>query len=94
MKNIHTLILIILFISCTTPKYEYIGEEIIDGRVSAVKAKILRNCRGCSSEPPVIWVQTDKVTKAVEIPYELDGKWNVGDSCLLIIKKYKENDTE
>jgi hypothetical protein len=83
-----------LFISCTTPKYKYIGGEIIDGKVSAVKAGIIRNCRGCISEPPVIWVQTNKVTKAVKIPYKLDGRWKVGDSCLLIIEKYKENETE
>jgi hypothetical protein len=90
MKNIYILFLTILFISCSNSKYQHIGQEIIDGKVSAVKKGVIRNCRGCFSEPPVIWVQTDKVTKAVEIPYKLDGRWKVGDSCLLIIEKYKE----
>jgi hypothetical protein len=94
MKNIHILLLTLLFISCTTPKYEHIGQEIIDGKVSATKAGIKRHCRGCINEPAIIWVQTTTTTKKVEIPYEYDGKWKVGDNCLLIIEKYKENDTK
>lgn len=94
MKNIHILILALLFVSCTEPKYTHIGQEIIDGKVSATKAGIKRDCRGCISEPAIIWVQTTTTTKKVEIPYEYDGKWKVGDNCLLIIEKYKENDTK
>jgi hypothetical protein len=30
MKNIHVLLIAILITSCTTPKYEHIGQEIID----------------------------------------------------------------
>jgi hypothetical protein len=33
-------------------------------------------------------------TKEVKIPFEYEGRWKVGDSCLLIIEKYKENDTK
>lgn len=35
-----------------------------------------------------------KETKEVDIPYEYEGRWKVGDSCLLIIEKYKENETK
>jgi hypothetical protein len=84
----------LLFVSCTESKYTHIGQEIIDGKVSATKAGIKRICRGCINEPPVIWVQTTTTTKKVEIPFEYDGKWKVGDNCLLIIEKYKENETE
>ncbi len=94
MKTIYILIITFLTISCTEPKYEHIGQEIIDGKVSAIKVGIIRNCRGCISETPVIWVQNATNTQAVDLPYELDGKWKVGDSCLLIIEKYKENDTK
>lgn len=94
MKNIHILLIAILITSCTTPKYERIGQEIIDGKVSATKAGIKRDCRGCISEPAIIWVQTTTTTKKVEIPYEYGGKWKVGDNCLLIIEKYKENETK
>ena len=74
MKNIHVLLIAILITSCTTPKYEHIGQEIVDGKVSATKAGIKRDCRGCISEPAIIWVQTTTTTKKVEIPYEYDGK--------------------
>ena len=89
MKNTYTLILIMLLVSCTEPEYTYIGQEIIDGRVSAVKEGV-NNARFPSS--PKIWVQTSTTTKEVEIPFAYEGRWNVGDSCLLIIEKYKENE--
>jgi hypothetical protein len=91
MKNIHVLLLItFLFISCEQPKYTHIGEEIIDGKVSAIK----NGYRGRYGRLPKIWVQTPTTTKEVEIPFAYEDRWKVGDSCLLIIEKYKENDTE
>lgn len=90
MKNIYILILSLLLVSCREPKYLYIGQEIIDGKVSAVKEGVT----GRFSSYPAIWVQTPTTTKKVEIPPEYEGKWKVGDRCLLIIKKYKENDNK
>ena len=93
MKNIHTLlILTTLFSSCTEPKYTHIGQTIIDGKVSAVKEGIKGSRGGVTS--PKIWVQNATETKEVEIPFEFESRWKVGDSCLLIIEKYKENETE
>lgn len=40
----------------------------------------------------MIWVQNDKSTRAIGIPFEYENRWKVGDSCLLIILKYKENE--
>jgi len=48
--------------------------------------------RGRSSVLPKIWVQNDKKTIEVSIPFAYENKWKVGDSCLLIIEKYKENE--
>lgn len=84
MKKI--FLISILFISCTT-QYEHIGQEIIDGKVSAIKEGV----RGTRVQNlPKIWVQNATQTKEVEIPFEYEGRWKVGDSCLLIIEKYKE----
>lgn len=88
MKNIHVLAISLLTISCTQPKYEHIGQEIIDGKVSAIKEGISGGRVGTSN--PKIWVQTPTTTKEVEIPFAYEGRWKVGDSCLLIIEKYKE----
>jgi hypothetical protein len=85
MKNIYILFLAILFISCEEPKYAYIGQEIIDGKVSKIDT---------NSTPYFIWVQTPTETRRIIIPCEYRNRWKVGDSCLLIIEKYKENDTE
>ena len=90
MKNIHVLLISLLIISCTQPKYEHIGQEIIDGKVSAIK----EGSSGRVATFPKIWVQNATETKEVEIPFEYEGRWKVGDSCLLIIEKYKEIEDE
>jgi len=86
MKKTHILFISTLFISCTEPKYIHIGQEIIDGKVSATA----EGHSGRLATSPKIWVQNATETKEVEIPFEYDGRWKVGDSCLLIIENYKE----
>lgn len=80
--------IITLFISCNQ-KYTHIGQEIIDGKVSAIEPGYwsYRN-----STLPKIYVQDDKKTVSVSIPFSYENRWKVGDSCLLIIEKYKENE--
>jgi hypothetical protein len=85
MKNIHILLLALLFISCTEPKYRYIGQTIIDGKVSATQ----KGSYGRNGTNPIIWVQDSISTQEITIPFEFEGKWKVGDSCLLIIEKYE-----
>lgn len=85
MKN--TLIIMILFsmVSCSNEPLEHIGQEIIDGKVSAIEP----GRAGRSIKLPVIYVQTDKITKPVSIPFAYEHRWKVGDSCLLIVETYK-----
>lgn len=87
MKKLLLITFTVLIFSCSEEKYKHIGQEIIDGKVSAVKEGAL----GEFAEYPKIWVQTPTLTKKVKIPFEYEGRWKVGDSCLLIIEKYKEN---
>jgi len=82
------ILLVILLFSCNEKKYTYIGQEIIDGRVSAVKSGN-KGSYGNFAYLPKIWVQTEKTTKEVEIPFVYENRWKVGDTCLLIIEKYK-----
>jgi hypothetical protein len=88
MNKLIVILVCVVTISCTQPKYEHIGQTIIDGKVSAVKEGIKGSRGGITN--PRIWVQNATETKEVEIPFELEGRWKVGDSCLLIIEKYKE----
>lgn len=80
------LLFCVVVVSCTQPKYEHIGQTIINGKVSAVK----EGSTGRVATRPRIWVQNPTETVEVEIPFELEGRWKVGDSCLLIVEKYKE----
>jgi hypothetical protein len=84
-----TIIILLTIISCSNFKYTEISTEIIDGKVSAIEA----GHGGYKySRLPAIYVQNSKQTVRVEIPFEYENKWKVGDSCLLIVKKYKENE--
>jgi hypothetical protein len=89
MKKI--VLALLIFCSCSNAKYEKIGQEILDGKVSAYKEGHSNSGEGTITYPK-IWVQTETQTVEVEIPLALEGRWKVGDSCLLIIEKYKEVD--
>ena len=93
MKKIYLLITGLILLSCEQPKYKIIGQEIIDGKVSAVKTGKTASY-GSPAYLPKIWVQNATETKEVEIPFKYEGRWKVGDSCLLIIEKYKEIEDE
>lgn len=81
------LLALLLLSSCNDDKLKYIGQEVVDGKVSAIQTgtRMARYQRY-----PAIWVQTPTKTEKVIIPFEYDGRWKVGDTCLLIIEKYKE----
>jgi len=81
------LLLLIPFLFSCEGELSYIGQEIIDGKISAVK----EGFSGRTGNLPKIWVQTPTTTKEVEIPFAYEDRWKVGDTCLLIIEKYKEN---
>ena len=86
MKKLLSLsALFVLLFSCSESKYEHIGQEIIDGKVSAIKEGNI----GQYATFPTIWVQSPTETKEVDIPFEYAKRWKVGDTCLLIIEKYK-----
>ena len=87
MKNI--LIILLLILSSCNDEYKHIGQEIIDGKISSIEPGFGAGLRGVD-KLPVIYVQTNKTTKAVSIPFEYENRWRVGDSCLLIIEKYEK----
>lgn len=93
MNKIITLLFLALITSCSDDNLIFIEQEIIDGKVSAIS----KGTQGGPNWPtilPKIWVQTPTQTREVEIPFAYENKWKVGDSCLLIIEKYKEVENE
>jgi hypothetical protein len=61
--------------------------EVIDGKISATQSGYIGSRYRTL---PKIWVQTAKHTREVSIPFEYDGRWKVGDTCLIIIEKYQD----
>jgi len=90
MKKIILFLLLSALLSCEyNGRPKFIGQDIIDGKVSATQPGSPGGY-GHPADLPVIWVQTPIETRKVEIPFDYEGKWKVGDSCLLIIERYQE----
>lgn len=96
MKNIKVSLRIIalftvaIFTSCSSSEYELINQEIIKGKVSAIEY----NYSSSIVTLPKIWIQDDKKTIEIVIPNEYKNQFKVGDTCLLIIQKFKDNETD
>jgi hypothetical protein len=87
MKKLALFLAIFALASCEdNRKLKFIGQDVIDGKVSAIR----EGHTGRAPLYPKIWVQTPTVTREVEIPFSYEGRWKVGDSCLLIIERYEE----
>lgn len=70
MKTLILIIMLLTITACQNPKYEKIGQEIIDGKVSATQ----NGSPGRVAIVPKIWVQTPTTTKKVEIPFAYEGR--------------------
>lgn len=81
------LLLLIPFLFSCEGELSYIGQEIVDGKISAIN----KGHHGRYSTLPEIYVQSPTATKKVRVPFVYEDRWKVGDTCLLIIEKYKEN---
>lgn len=84
MKYLFITIFSLLLYSCNDLTFD--SQEIIEGRISATE----KGYNGEYPHKPKIWVQTPKRTEEISIPFEYEGRWKVGDTCLLIIQKYIE----
>jgi GTPase involved in cell partitioning and DNA repair len=84
MKNAHLLILALLFISCTTPKYEHIGQEIIDGKVSATQKGY--NTRYLQKPKIIIMSKLDPKTREQAFAYQFEDDVKMLHSMSLLSK--------
>ena len=87
MKYLFIAALFVLLYSCGSEDLTFDSQEIIQGKISATQ----KGCNGEYTEYPKIWVQSPTQTRELEIPFEYEGKWKVGDTCLLIVQKYIKN---
>lgn len=84
-------LLFLLCVSCSSnSNLDFLSQEIIDGKISATEPGSRPGYHHTGNNP-IIYIQNDKVTRRIEIPFEYEDKWKVGDSCLLIVQKYLVN---
>ena len=79
-----------LLTSSCEDKLKLVSQEIAKGRISAIDEG-RRASRFVTY--PTIWIQTTKSTVEVgHIPFEFLNNFKVGDTCLVVIQKYKGNE--
>jgi hypothetical protein len=87
MKYLFIAALFALLYSCGSEDLTFDSQEIIQGKISATE----KGGTGRYAQNPKIWVQSPTQTRQLDIPFEYEGKWKVGDTCLLIVQKYIKN---
>ena len=73
-----------LFFTACNEKLELIGTDYINGIVSEKEYR----GGGCG----FLYVSDGKKIQRLEVPNEIYNNYQKGDSCLLLIKKYKVKD--
>jgi len=85
MKNVLLICLFGLF-SCNNNGYKVIDTTIIKGKVSAIE----EGHRGRASRLPKLYVQDNKHTFEVDIPFANENDYRVGDSITLVIQQVEQ----
>lgn len=82
------VLLIFLFglYSCSNNEYKVIDTKIIKGKVSAIE----EGHRGRTSILPKLYVQDNKSTVEVNIPFSNENDYKVGDSITLVIQQIEQ----
>lgn len=84
MKYALLICLLVLF-SCNND-YKIIDTKILKGKVSAIE----EGHRGRASRLPKLYVQDNKHTIAVDIPFANENDYKVGDSITLVIQQIEQ----
>jgi hypothetical protein len=81
------LILTLFFTACSDERIILFETDYIDGVVSEKEYTYFHY-----GSYYYLYVSNSKSTNMVEVPCDIYNKYEKGDSCLLLIKKYKVND--
>jgi len=85
MKNVILICLLGLF-SCNNNGYKVIDTTIIKGKVSAIE----EGYKGRTPTLPRLYVQDNKSTVKVDIPFANEYDYKVGDSITLVIQQVEQ----
>ena len=94
MKKLLSLVFILTLLSCSQDQsMKLIDQEIISGKVSAITLSRYGPYNTLIVSPK-IYIQSPTATREVEIPSDFEGRWKVGDTCLLIVERYVVDTTK
>jgi len=85
MKQLIVILSVFLLFSCDSD-YKVVDTKIVKGRVSAIE----EGHRGRSSRLPKIYVQDNKQTITIDIPFANERDYKIGDSISLIIQQVEQ----
>jgi hypothetical protein len=88
MKKFRLVLLALLLtslISCQND-YSFVIGQTIYGKISYFEEGV----SGRMPTFPVVYIQTPTKTYKLEVGFENQGKFKVGDSILLVVQKFKE----
>ena len=85
MKQLTIFLLVFLLFSCDSD-YKVVDTKIVKGRVSAIE----EGYRGRHSRLPKIYVQDNKQTITIDIPFANENDYKLGDSISVIIQQVEQ----
>jgi hypothetical protein len=85
MKQLIVILSVFLLFSCDS-NYKVVDTKIVKGRVSAIE----EGHRGRSSRLPKIYVQDNKQTITIDIPFANERDYKLGDSISVIIQQVEQ----
>jgi hypothetical protein len=85
MKQLTIFLSVFLLFSCDSD-YKVVDTKIVKGRVSAIE----EGHRGRASTLPKLYVQDNKHTFEVDIPFANENDYKVGDSITLVIQQVEQ----
>lgn len=86
------LLILTLFFTACNEKLKEIGTDYIEGVVSDTESSVIGGGRSGNIFYYYLYVSDGKKIERVQLPYDIYNKYQKGDSCLLLIKKYKVKD--
>jgi hypothetical protein len=85
MKKLIVILSVFLLFSCNS-EYEVVNTKIVKGRVSAIE----KGYGGKDPSLPKIYVQDNKQTIKINIPFANEHDYKVGDSINVIIQQVEQ----
>jgi hypothetical protein len=86
MKQLIVILSVFLLFSCNSD-YKVVNTKIVKGRVSAIEEGYIGTR---TSKLPKIYIQDNKQTITIDIPFANENDYKIGDSISVIIQQVEQ----